>query len=84
MKRVSPMASPLARLRAFLITDPLIVVCTILYGTASLLVSFFDPARRRQNAVERAWARALLLASGVKVKVEGLEKMAVTFLCPII
>jgi 1-acyl-sn-glycerol-3-phosphate acyltransferase len=75
MKPVSPMASPVAKLRAFLITDPLIVVATILFGTASLMVSFFDPARRRQNAVERAWARALLLFSGVKVKVEGLEKI---------
>jgi 1-acyl-sn-glycerol-3-phosphate acyltransferase len=68
MKRVSV-------LRALLITDPLIVLATIVYGTASLLVSFFDPERRRQNAVERAWARALLAASGVKIKVEGLEKI---------
>jgi 1-acyl-sn-glycerol-3-phosphate acyltransferase len=68
MKRVS-------LLRALLITDPLIVLATIVYGTASLLVSFFDPQRRRQNAVERAWARALLAASGVKIKVEGLENI---------
>lgn len=72
MKRVSP----LAKVRAFVITDPLIVIATILYGSASFLVSFFDPERRRQNAAERAWARALLLVSGVKVKVEGLEKVA--------
>ena len=58
-----------------LITDPLIALATIAYGTASLLVSFFDPAKRRQNAVERAWARALLAIGGVKVKVEGLEKI---------
>jgi 1-acyl-sn-glycerol-3-phosphate acyltransferase len=69
MKRVS-------LLRALLITDPLIILATIVYGTASLLVSFFDPERRRQNAVERAWARALLAASGVKLKVEGLDKIA--------
>lgn len=68
MKRVS-------LLRALLITDPLIVLATIVYGTASLAVSFFDPARRRQNAVERAWARALLAVSGLKIKVEGLEKI---------
>jgi 1-acyl-sn-glycerol-3-phosphate acyltransferase len=63
-------------LRALLITDPLIVLATIFCGTASLLVSFFDPTRRKQNAVERAWARALLFVSGVNVKVEGLEKIA--------
>lgn len=68
MKRVS-------LLRSLFITDPLIALATILYGTASLLVSFFDPDKRRQNAIERAWARALLAIGGVKVKVEGLEKI---------
>ena len=58
-----------------LVTNPLIVLATIVYGTASFLVSFFDPTRRRQNSVERAWARALLAVSGVKVQVEGLEKI---------
>jgi 1-acyl-sn-glycerol-3-phosphate acyltransferase len=64
-----------SRFRALLITDPLIALATIAYGTASLVVSFFDPARRKQNAIERAWARALLAVSGVKIKVEGLEKI---------
>jgi 1-acyl-sn-glycerol-3-phosphate acyltransferase len=58
-----------------LVTNPLIVLATIMYGTASFLVSFFDPTRRGQNSVERAWARALLAVSGVKVRVEGLEKI---------
>jgi 1-acyl-sn-glycerol-3-phosphate acyltransferase len=58
-----------------LVTNPLIVLATIVYGTASFLVSFFDPTRRRQNSVERAWARALLAVSGVKVQVQGLEKI---------
>jgi 1-acyl-sn-glycerol-3-phosphate acyltransferase len=64
-----------SKLRSLLITDPLIVLATVVYGTASLLVSFFDPARRRQNVVERAWARVLLFVTGVKVRVEGLEKI---------
>jgi len=62
-------------LRALLITDPLIALATIVYGSASFVVAFFDPDRRKQNAVERAWARALLAISGVNVKVEGLEKI---------
>ena len=66
----------MSKLRSLLITDPLIVLATMVYGTASLLVSFFDPSRRRQNAAERAWARALLAITGVKVKVEGLDKIA--------
>jgi 1-acyl-sn-glycerol-3-phosphate acyltransferase len=63
-------------LRALLITDPLIVIATIVYGSASLVVSLFDGSGRKQMAVARAWSRALLWVSGVKVKVEGLEKVS--------
>jgi len=62
-------------LRSLLITDPLIALATILYGTAILLASFFDPDKRKQNHIERAWARALLFIGGVKVHVDGLEKV---------
>jgi 1-acyl-sn-glycerol-3-phosphate acyltransferase len=68
MKRVS-------LLRSLLITEPLIVVATIVFGAISLTVSFFDPTRHRQNAIARAWARVLLAVSRVKVRVEGLEKI---------
>ena len=68
MKRVS-------FLRSLLITDPLIIVATIVFGAISLAVSVFDPTRHKQNAMARAWARVLLAVSGVKVKVEGLEKI---------
>jgi 1-acyl-sn-glycerol-3-phosphate acyltransferase len=63
-------------LRAYLITAPLIVLATIFFGLLSLMVSFFEAGGRRQNALARAWARGLLLVSGVKVRVEGLEKIA--------
>jgi 1-acyl-sn-glycerol-3-phosphate acyltransferase len=68
MKRVS-------FLRSLLITDPLIIIATIVFGAISLIVSFFDPTRHKQNAIARAWARVLLVVGGVKVKVEGLEKI---------
>jgi len=68
MKRV-------AFLRSLLFTDPLIIIATIVFGAMSLVVSFFDPTRRKQNAMARAWARTLLAVSRVKVKVEGLEKI---------
>ena len=42
----------------------------------SLVVSLFETSGRRQIAVARVWARFLLWGSGVKVKVEGLEKIA--------
>jgi 1-acyl-sn-glycerol-3-phosphate acyltransferase len=36
----------------------------------------FDKAGRRQAAVARAWSRVLLAVSGVKVRVEGGEKIS--------
>ena len=62
-------------LRALLITDPLVVIATIVFGSVSLVASFFDPTGRRQAAIARAWSQTLLWVSGVKVTVEGLEKI---------
>ena len=62
-----------AFLRALLITDPLIVLATALYGTISLLTSLFDSTGRAQHRVACAWGRMLLRVSGVKMRVEGLE-----------
>jgi 1-acyl-sn-glycerol-3-phosphate acyltransferase len=66
---------PVSLLRSLLITEPLILVATIVFGAISLTVSFFDPTRHKQNAIARAWARVLLAVSRVKVRVEGLEKI---------
>jgi 1-acyl-sn-glycerol-3-phosphate acyltransferase len=62
--------------RALLITDPLIVLATIVFASASLLVSLYDPGKKKQAALARAWARVLLWVGGVKVNVEGLEKVS--------
>jgi 1-acyl-sn-glycerol-3-phosphate acyltransferase len=61
------------RLRGLLIADPCIILATISFGTISLAVSFFDRTGTIQIRVARAWARALLAVSGVRVKAEGLE-----------
>ena len=71
MKRVS-------FLRVLLITDPIIVLATILFASVSLLVSIFDRRGQKQAALAAAWSRIVLAASGVKVKVEGLEKISET------
>jgi 1-acyl-sn-glycerol-3-phosphate acyltransferase len=60
-------------LRGLLFADPMIVLATILFGTISLIVSFFDQTGAVQIRVARAWARTLLRVSGVRVHVEGLE-----------
>lgn len=61
------------RLRGMLIADPAIILATILFGTISLIVSFFDATGAVQIRVARAWARTLLAVSGVQVDVEGLH-----------
>lgn len=66
----------LASLRAALLTDPLIVLATILMGTASLVTSLFDSSGRAQHGVARLWARMLLRIGGVRVRVEGLERIS--------
>jgi 1-acyl-sn-glycerol-3-phosphate acyltransferase len=63
-------------LRAYLITAPIIILSTIGFGLVSLFISLFETSGRRQIATARVWARFLLWGSGVKVKVEGLEKIA--------
>jgi 1-acyl-sn-glycerol-3-phosphate acyltransferase len=64
-----------AKLRALVLIDPLIIVLTIAMGTLSLAASLVDATGRRQHRIARAWARILLGVSGVKVAVEGLEKL---------
>ena len=63
------------RLRGILFAVPAIILATICFGTASLIVSFFDQTGAIQIRVARAWARTLLQVSGVRVHVEGLEKI---------
>ncbi len=61
------------KLRAFLVSGPLIVIATAVMGTVSMLVSFFDPSGNTAHKVARLWGRILILASGMKVRVDGLE-----------
>jgi 1-acyl-sn-glycerol-3-phosphate acyltransferase len=62
-------------LRGALIADPAIVLATIFFGSISVIISFFDATGRAQAAVARAWAKFLLLVSGVRVTVEGLSNI---------
>ncbi len=65
----------LAKLRSNLITMPLIALATSVMSTLSLLVSLWDSSGRSQHRVARAWSRMLLRIAGVKVTVEGLERI---------
>ncbi len=66
----------MSALRSALITDPLIVLSTAILGTVSLIATLFDSTGRRAHNVARLWARVLLWLPGVKVRVEGLEKIS--------
>lgn len=66
----------MSALRAWLITDPLIAIATICFATVSIATSLFDKSGRRQAAIARAWSQVLLFVSGVKVRVEGVEKIS--------
>ncbi len=66
----------MSTLRALFVTDPLILIATIVFASISLVVSLYDPGKRRQTAIARSWARVLLWVGGVKVKVEGLENIS--------
>jgi 1-acyl-sn-glycerol-3-phosphate acyltransferase len=60
-------------LRGLLVADTTIILSTIFFGLISLVVSFFDPSGRKQGWMAHTWAKSLLLGSGVRVTVEGLE-----------
>ncbi len=63
------------RLRGLLISDPLIILAFVLFGTSSILISFFDRTGNVQVRVARKWAKFLLFVSGIKIRVEGLENI---------
>jgi 1-acyl-sn-glycerol-3-phosphate acyltransferase len=65
----------LSTLRAALVTDPLIVLATILMGTLSLAASLFDSSGRTQHRIAVRWGRMLLAIGGVRLRVEGAERI---------
>ena len=62
-------------IRALLITDPLIIIATVILGSINLAVSFFDHGGRKQVAIARFWSKVLIRIAGVKLEIEGLEKV---------
>ena len=65
----------MARVWSAIWVAPLIVLATIFWGTASMVISWFSSDPKKQNLCERNWAKTLLWAAGVKVAIEGLEKL---------
>ena len=65
----------LSFLRALLITDPLIILSTVVMGSISVLTSLFDKGGGAADRIAGLWARLLLRISGVKVRVQGLDRI---------
>ena len=61
--------------RSALFSTPLIVICTIVMGTLSLIASFFDGSGNMLHRLARIWAKMLLAVSFIRVRVVGLEKL---------
>jgi 1-acyl-sn-glycerol-3-phosphate acyltransferase len=52
-----------------------VLLSTLLFGTISLIVSFFDKTGRKQAWLARTWGRSLLWIGGVTLTVEGLDRL---------
>lgn len=56
-------------------TAPLIVLATAVMGTLSWLASLADASGNLAHRIARLWSRILIRVSGLRVTVEGLEKI---------
>ena len=65
----------MAVLWSWIYVIPLIVLSTGFFGVISFVISLFDHTPPRQLKVARVWARFLLRIAGVKVTVEGLDRI---------
>ena len=61
--------------RSVLFTNNLIYLYTALCGTASLCGSLFDARGRWQHGCARFWSWLILKTGGIRVRVEGLERV---------
>jgi 1-acyl-sn-glycerol-3-phosphate acyltransferase len=65
----------MAILWSLVVIDPLIILSTVLCGCVSIVITLFDGSGNTAIRVARFWARSLLWITGVRVTVEGLEKV---------
>ncbi len=65
----------LTTLRAALFTDPFIILWTAVMATLSFLASFIDRTGFRQHRLAQIWGRVMLRVAGVRVTVEGLDRI---------
>lgn len=57
------------------IVIPLIYLYTLVMGTLSLVLSFFDNGGRLQHWCAQVWCRMIAKTAGAKIKIEGLSNI---------
>lgn len=75
---MSPRPNPLPRLYCWqtnVIQLPLLTMITIICGSLSLLVSFFEKNGRMQHRIARFWARSVVAGTGCSMTVRGMENL---------
>jgi 1-acyl-sn-glycerol-3-phosphate acyltransferase len=65
----------MAFLWSLVVIDPLFILSTFLCGCVSIPLALIDKTGDSSMRVGRVWARSLLWIAGVRVTVEGLEKI---------
>jgi 1-acyl-sn-glycerol-3-phosphate acyltransferase len=63
------------RWRTNLVHIPVMALMTVICGSFSLLVSYFDKSGRLQQRIARIWARGLLWGCGCSLTVRGAENL---------
>jgi 1-acyl-sn-glycerol-3-phosphate acyltransferase len=71
----SKLADALSWCRSIFIFCPVIYLYTIVLGSCSLLVSFFDASGRAQHWFARLWSRLILKTVLIQVQVSGMEQL---------
>lgn len=75
---MTPRPNPLPRLnrwRTNVIQVPPMTLATALFGSISLLTSFFDKTGRTQHRIARLWATSLIKLSGCRQQIIGAENL---------
>jgi 1-acyl-sn-glycerol-3-phosphate acyltransferase len=65
----------MAAIWSWIYVIPLIIVSTACFGVVSFVISLFDRTPPRQLRVAAIWARSLLRIAGVRVTIEGLDRI---------
>lgn len=73
----------MAFLWSLVVIDPFIILSTIGFGCVSIVLTLIDKSGDSAIRLGRVWARSLLWIAGVRVRIEGLEKIAAQGSCVI-